>query len=223
MIEQLMFMNESLFNEITDWCHQVYAFVDQSARYQVFKTREHCWNVLSIYMKDEYLFCTDIREDWFNNKTFFWWLADELLFLCSLFSTSRSVIIMINVNVHCNSWIKKLIILHECQINYFICLIELMIYHWYKCQMQYLSSYLLNYNLIKLIFNVLKIWVCKHFNEIWSHFENIFDDFLHYTVERNKCDKYLKQHFKHSDYIFEIDIKALKWELKIKNQKFNSI
>ncbi len=117
MIEQLMFMNEFLFNEITDWCHQVYASVDQSARYQVFRTREHCWNVLSIYMKNEYLFYIDIREDWFNDETFFQWLADELLSLCSFFSTSRSVIIMNNVNVHCNSWIKELIISHECQIS----------------------------------------------------------------------------------------------------------
>ncbi len=222
-IEQLMFINESLFNKITDWRHQAYAFVDQSARYQVFKTREHCWSVLSIYTKDEYLFCTDIRENWFNDKTFFQWLADELLFLCSFFSTSRSVIIMNNASVHCNSRIEKLIISHEYQINYFIYLVELMIYHWYECQMWYLSSYSLNYNLIELIFNVLKIWVCKHFDEIWSHFENIFDDFLHYAVEWSKCNKYSKQHFKHSNYIFETDIKALKWELKIEIQKFNSI
>ncbi len=71
MIEQLMFMNEFLFNEITNWHHQIYAFVDQSARYQVFRTREHCWSVLSIYMKNEYLFCINIHENWFNDKTFF--------------------------------------------------------------------------------------------------------------------------------------------------------
>ncbi len=71
MIEQLVFMNEFLFNEITSWHHQVYALVDQSACYQVSKTKEHCWSVLLIYMKDEYLFCINIREDWFNDKTFF--------------------------------------------------------------------------------------------------------------------------------------------------------
>ncbi len=63
MIEQLMFMNESLFNKITDWHHQVYAFVDQSAHYQVSRTKEHCWSVFSIYMKDEYLFCINIRKN----------------------------------------------------------------------------------------------------------------------------------------------------------------
>ncbi len=117
-IEQLMFMNESLFNEITDWRHQVYAFVDQSACYQVFRMKEHCWSVLSIYIKDEYLFCIDIHKNWFNDETFFRWLADELLSLCSLFSTSRSVIIMNNASVHCNSRIEELIISHKCQISY---------------------------------------------------------------------------------------------------------
>ncbi len=117
-IEQLVFVNESLFNEITDWRHQAYALVDQSARYQVFRTREHCWSVLSIYTKDEYLFCIDIRENWFNDETFFRWIADELLPLCSFFSTSKSVIIMNNASVHCNRRIKELIISHECQISY---------------------------------------------------------------------------------------------------------
>ena len=124
MIKQLVFMNESLFNEITNWRHQVYVFVDQSARYQVSRTREHCWSVLSIYTKDEYLFCIDIREDWFNDETFFRWLADELLSLCSFFSTSRSVIIMNNTSVHCNSRIEELIILHECQISYLSCWVD---------------------------------------------------------------------------------------------------
>jgi len=116
--EQLVFVNEFLFNEITDWRHQAYASVDQSARYQVSRTREHCWSVLSIYTKDEYLFCIDIRENWFNDETFFRWLADELLPLCSFFSTSRSVIIMNNASVHCNSRIEELIISHGCQISY---------------------------------------------------------------------------------------------------------
>ncbi len=120
MIEQLVFVNESLFNEITDWRHQVYVFVDQSARYQVFifRMREHCWSVLLIYTKDEYLFCIDIRKNWFNDKTFFRWIADELLSLCSFFSTLKSVIIMNNASVHCNHRIKELIISHECQISY---------------------------------------------------------------------------------------------------------
>ncbi len=147
MTEQLVFVDETFFNETTRWCHQVYASVDESARYQVSRKRKHCWSVLLTYIINDYLLCINIREDWFNDKTFFQWLADELLSLCSLFLTLKSVIIMNNVSIHCNACIKKLIISHECKI-------------WY------LSSYSSNFNLIELSFSVLKIWIKKHFKKI---------------------------------------------------------
>ncbi len=95
--EQLVFIDETFFNKITRWHHQVYTSIDESACYQVFKKRKHCWSVFSTYMINNYLLCIDIHEDWFNNKTFFQWLADELLSLCSFFSTLKSVIVMILV------------------------------------------------------------------------------------------------------------------------------
>ncbi len=54
----------------------------------------------------------------FNGEAFFRWLADELLPLCSPFPAPRSVIIMNNVSVHCNSRIEELITSHGCQISY---------------------------------------------------------------------------------------------------------
>jgi len=57
-------------------------------------------------------------KDWYWNST--WWL----IYLCSFFSTSKSVIIMNNANVYCNSWIEELIISHECQISYLSCWID---------------------------------------------------------------------------------------------------
>ena len=204
--EQLVFVDEILFNETTRWCHQVYASIDESARYQVSRKREHFWSILSMYTIDDYLFCIDIHEDWFNDETFFQWLADELLSLCSFFSTSRSVIIMNNVSIHCNARIEKLIISHECEVRY-------------------LSSYSSNFNFIELSFSVLKIWIRRHFHEIWLSFESFFNEFLHYAVARSRCDRFSRQHFKHSvnDYIFEMNIKALKRKLKTSNIDFDSI
>jgi len=87
---------------------------------------------------------------------------------------------------------------------------------------RYLPPYSSDYNLIELTFSVLKAWVRRHFDETWLHFEGIFGDFLHYAVERSECDRYSRQHFKHSGYIFEADIRALKRELKVGNQEFDS-
>jgi len=202
--EQLVFVDETLFNETTRWHYQVYASVDESARYQVSRKRKHCWSVLLTYTIDDYLLCIDIREDWFNGETFFRWLADELLSLCSFFPTSKSVIIMNNVSIHCNARIEKLIISHECEIRY-------------------LSSYSSNFNFIEFSFSVLKIWIRRHFKKIWPHFEGTFDEFLHYAVERSRCDRFSRQHFKHSvkDYIFEADIKALKRDLEADTIEFD--
>ncbi len=130
---------------------------------------------------------------------------------------------MNNASVHCNSWIEEFIISHECQISYLSHWIDDLSLIWMSDAIfVFLLAELQVYNFIKLIFSVLKIWVHKHFDKTWFHFENIFNDFLHYAVERSKCDKYSRQHFKHSNYIFEINIKALKWELKIENRKFDS-
>ncbi len=195
--EQLVFVDETLFNETTGWRHQAYAPVDESARYQASRKREHCWSVLSAYTIDDYLLCTGIREGWFNGEAFFRWLADELLPLCSLFPAPKSVIIMNNASIHCNARIEELITSHGCEIRY-------------------LPPYSSDFNLIELSFSVLKTWVRRHFEEIWPHFEGTFGEFLHYAVARSRCDRFPKQHFKHSagSYIFEADIRALKRDLE---------
>ena len=41
-VEQLVFVDETLFNETMKWCHQVYTSIDESACYQVSRKREHC-------------------------------------------------------------------------------------------------------------------------------------------------------------------------------------
>ncbi len=89
--------------------------------------------------------------------------------------------------------------------------------------MRYLPPYSPDYNPIELTFSVLKARVRRHFQEIWPHFEGTFGDFLHYAVERSRCDRYPRQHFKHSGYIFEADIRALERELEVGNQEFDSI
>ncbi len=61
--EQLVFIDEILFNKTTRWHHQVYASIDESAHYQVSRKRKHFWNVLSMYTINDYLLCINIRED----------------------------------------------------------------------------------------------------------------------------------------------------------------
>ena len=60
-------------------------------------------------------------------------------------------------------------------------------------------------------FSVLKAWVRRFYDDLWPLFEGSFGDFLRYAVARSRCDRFAREHFKHSagGYIFEADIQAL--------------
>jgi len=120
-------------------------------------------------------------------------------------SGPKSVIIMDNASIHCNARIEELITSHECEVRY-------------------LPPYSPDFNPIELSFSVLKAWVRRHFEEIWLHFEGNFGEFLHYAVERSRCDRFSRQHFKHSvveGYIFEADIRALERDLEESTIEFD--
>ena len=55
---------------------------------------------------------------------------------------------------------------------------------------------------------MLKAWIRRHF-------EGTFGDFLRYVVARSRCDRFAKEHFRHSagGYIFEADIRELEAQL----------
>ena len=69
-IEQLIYIDESMFNETTSWRLRVYALVEQFDRYHVSRRREIDWSVLFAYIVDDYLFCTSIKEEWYNVEKF---------------------------------------------------------------------------------------------------------------------------------------------------------
>lgn len=100
---------------------------------------------------------------------------------------------MNNASVHCNARIEEVIRQHGCEIRY-------------------LPPYSPDFNPIELSFSVLKAWVRRHQHEVWPHFQSDFGAFLRYAVRRSRCDRFPKEHFKHSamgGYIFEADIQAL--------------
>ena len=59
--EQLVFIDESLFNEITGWRHYAYILVGDSARYHASCTRGHFWSVLPTFIIDRY-FCVGVKK-----------------------------------------------------------------------------------------------------------------------------------------------------------------
>ena len=106
---------------------------------------------------------------------------------------------MNNLNVHTKVLIRKIIETHD-------------------CLLRFLFFYFFDFNFIELIFNLLKIWMRRHYRQLWSLFNNDFEIFLTFVIETNECDKKIWQHFKFNaeNYVFEDDYETLMIEL---NQK----
>ena len=130
-----------------------------------------------------------------------------IFFLCNVWFRFRNVIIINNVNIHINSRIQQFIELYDCRIKYF-------------------SSYSSNFNSIEFNFSVLKAWIKKHYNEMWSFFDDNFDDFLRYAMNQNQCNRFAKKHFKYNaqkNYIFENDIQTCNERLINDNIEFENL
>jgi len=202
--EQLVFIDETMFNEATGWRHTVYAPIGQDGRYHADPSRGRHWSVLPAYTVDDYLPCTAIREGWFNADAILRWILDDLLPHCNAFPAPRSVIVMDNASVHINPRIEEVIKAHGCEVRY-------------------LPPYSPDFNPIELSFSVLKAWVRRHQDTIWPAFPDTFGEYLRYAVRRSRCDRFAHRHFRHSAsgrYIFEADIQELNRRLaKYENLK----
>lgn len=98
---------------------------------------------------------------------------------------------MDNASIHCNPRIEEAI-------------------RDYGCEIRFLPPYSPDFNPIELSFSVLKAWVRRYFHELRPGFDN-FGEYLWFAIRRSRCDRFAKEHFKHSagGYIFEADIRDL--------------
>ena len=145
--EQLIFIDETLFNETTGWRSHAYAPIGQPARYQGPRSRGRTWSVLPAYTVHGYLPCIGIREGYYNGDAFYQWLEEELLPQCNAYLAPRSVIVMDNVGVQVNPRIEQLIQSRGCQVRY-------------------LPPYSPDYSPIELSFSVVKAWIRRHFDDL---------------------------------------------------------
>ncbi len=76
--EQLVFIDETLFNETTRWHQQVYASIDESARYQVSRKREHFWSFfqhiqsMTIYSVSIFVKADSMTKPWLCEQRLLW-------------------------------------------------------------------------------------------------------------------------------------------------------
>lgn len=180
--EQLVFIDESIFNEKTGWRHHAYGPVGTEGRYAQDIQRGATWAILPAYTVNEgYLPCTGFKEGYYNREEFLSWIQHELLpTLRQLYGNQVMVVILDNVSIHTNNDIARVIR----EAGHLV---------------QYLPPYSPDYNPIELTFGVLKAWIRRNYVYMRRRFRpSEFGEFLKAAVQESRCDRFAKKHFKYA-------------------------
>src|SRR5689334_3185349 len=138
--EDLVFLDESIFNEKTGWRHKAYGPVGSPSRYTQDISRGKTWAILPAYTINGYLPCTGIKEGYFNHEEFIDWIRRHLLpTLQQTYGNRPMVIVLDNVSIHTNHEVTEVL---EAAGHV----------------VRFLPPYSPDYNPIELTFSVLKYW-----------------------------------------------------------------
>ena len=117
-VDQLVFIDESLFKLQTGWRAKAYAPISQPARWCDDIRRGRTWAVLPAYTIDGYLPWTGFWEGYCDLEAFVQWIEDDLLPNCNAFPAARSVVCLDNASIHINPLIREVIESNGCLIRY---------------------------------------------------------------------------------------------------------
>lgn len=180
--EDVVFLDESIFNEKTGWRHHAYAPVGHVARYMADIRRGKTWAILPAYTVNGYLPCTAVKEGYFSHEDFLEWIVRSLLpTLRNVYNGRPMVVVLDNVSIHTNSSITQ--VLREA-----------------GHVVRFLPPYSPDYNPIELTFSVLKAWIRRNFVYMRHRFigESNFGDFLRTAIQESRCDRFARKHFKYA-------------------------
>ena len=116
--EQMIFLDEALFNETTGWRSTAWAPIGEAARYIGDRNRGHSWSLLAGYTVEGYLPCYEVKEGYYSTEEFLRWLEEDLLPCCEVYSGRNSVIIMDNAGAYCDDRIVNIIRVHGLLVRY---------------------------------------------------------------------------------------------------------
>jgi len=177
--DDLVFIDESIFNEKTGWRQKAYAPIGSEARYQTNIGRGNTWSVLPAMTLDGYLRCTSIKQGYMSTEDIAHWVTNSLLpTIAEHFGNRTVVVVMDNVSVHVQEEVTAPIIAAG---------------HLVK----YLPPYSPDFNPIEMTFAVLKAWIKRHY---WKerHEFGSFGSWLRTAINESGCDKFAANHFRHA-------------------------
>jgi transposase len=180
--EDLVFLDESIFNEKTGWRHHAYAPIGHEARYTQEIKRGDTYAILPAYTVNHgYLPCTGIKKGYYNREEFIEWIETHLIpTLRDFFGNKPMVVILDNVSIHTNAEVTEVLE----RAGYVV---------------RYLPPYSPDYNPIELTFAVLKAWIKRNYLYMRSRFPpGGFGEFLAAAIHESGCDRFAKKHFQYA-------------------------
>jgi transposase len=203
--EDLIFIDESIFNEKTGWRTRGYAPIGEAARYQISLERGNTWSVLPALTIDGYLPCTAIQKGYVNREELIIWLREKLLpTITERYGDRGMVIVMDNCSTHVSADVVDVIQ----QAGHLI---------------KYLPPYSPDFNPIELTFALLKAWIRRH----WVHIRyesSTFGQFLREAVNRSGCDRFAVAQFRHAangNYLTREQLDTLQARLRAYERESN--
>ena len=109
--EDLVFLDESIFNEKTGWRHMAYAPIGHEATYSRYSASvrrgKTSWSILAAMTLEGWLDCTGIKEGYYNRENLCSWLKESLLPALDRVYGRPIVIILDNCSTHIDEKLCK--------------------------------------------------------------------------------------------------------------------
>ena len=177
--DQLIFIDESIFNEKTGWRRRGRAPIGRPATVRGNINRGDTWSLLPAYTIDGYLPCTGIRKGYFDREAFLQWIQYQLLpAIAEKYDGKTMVIVLDNVSIHTTAVLTKLVQ----DADHII---------------KFLPPYSPDYNPIELTFAVLKQWMKRNYFHERGQYRS-YGEYLAMAVVESECDRFAHNHFRHA-------------------------
>ena len=195
--EDLVFLDESIFNEKTGWRYRAYGPIGQDIRYPADIQRGRTWSIYAAMTIDSWLLCTGVKEGYFQTPDLLNQLQSMLLPALRREGDRPRVIVLDNNSTYIDEVIISMI---EAE-GYLV---------------RFLPPYSPDFNPIELTFSVLKAWLQR--NYIWtrSSFDR-FGDYLVQAIGHSRCDRFAREQFRHAAggiYLEEGEIDRFRVQLR---------
>jgi transposase len=176
--EDVIHLDESIFNEATGWRYRGYGPIGDEARYSDDIRRGKTWSICAVLTVDG-LLCKEIRKGYFKAEDFLAFIEDTLIpAMQAKYQGRPVVVVMDNCSSHINRRVEEL--LEEA-----------------GHLLQYLPPYSPDFNPIELVWSVLKAWIRRWYYIKRRGCRN-FRDFLEVALTQSECDRFARKQYRHT-------------------------